>query len=435
MATLRSRELTCTVEGIDLCPPQMELFFAAKVRQWKAPVKKVCWCQPPFWYSPGPEAMKGSLNRLPVAALRRLLLVGWSLKELQDWGVLEDHSDSLSSDSSQSELAETSPADGVAPPSPATAQAAPSFKFVPEARAGGIDGLKRHDSILSEHLDDLNDCRRTPSMRVPEAPLAQPRSSSSPAAKSKECGWEYGGGHLNLPEQQHRPQAKRGSCSLVGYGLATPGEEHRWTQAKVADMLKISEDHPHRSLFKATHIQSRYLAELERDLKDPSTVTLTRLREKHLHWAQIMLSDAITKACADAGIDPKQLRHISVCSTSGYLLPGLTAYVAKDPKLGISPDIQRQDIIGMGCHAGLNSFKSAAAWASSNPGKYAIACGVEVMSAQYVWGDMTRTSLNNVICNSLFGDGCFAAILYSAPSGQEEPPKAYLDAPPSWWSQ
>jgi len=401
MASLRNRELVCTVEGIDLCPPQLELFFAGKVRQWRAPIKKVCWGHPPFWYSPGPEAMKGSLNQLPVAALRRLLLVGLSLVELENWGILEDHSDALSSDSSQNAPADSPPA---ASASPEVALTAASFKFAPEARSIGVNACS-------------SAVRRTST------------------AQSKECGWEYGGGLLELPEHQNRPKAKRGSCSLVGYGLATPGEEHRWTQAKVADMLQIPADHPHRSLFKATHIQTRYLAELERDLKDPSTVTLTRLREKHLHWAQVMLSDAIAKACADANITPKQLRHISVCSTSGYLLPGLTAYVAKDPKLGISPQIQRQDIIGMGCHAGLNSFKSAAAWASSNPGKYAIACGVEVMSAQYVWGDVSKKALNNVICNSLFGDGCFAAILYSAPPEQQEPPKAYLDAPPSWWSQ
>lgn len=255
------------------------------------------------------------------------------------------------------------------------------------------------------------------------------------ATKLSENAWEYGGGDLKLPATTDRPLAKHGSCSLLGYGLATPGEQHRWSQKTVADMLKIPEDHPHRSLFKASHIQTRYLAELERDLKDPASVTLARLREKHLHWSQLMLSEAIKQACDDAGIEPRQLGHISICSTSGYLLPGLTAYVAKDKTLGISPSIARQDIIGMGCHAGLNSFKSASSWAVSNPGKYAISCGVEVMSAQYVWGDASRQNLNNVICNSLFGDGCFAAVLRSAPAEEEVPPPAYLDAPPSWWSQ
>jgi len=164
-------------------------------------------------------------------------------------------------------------------------------------------------------------------------------------------------------------------------------------------------------------------------------VTLSRLHEKHLHWAQAMLSEAISKACADAGIQPSQLGHISVCTTSGYLVPGLTAYMVNDARLSLSPAIQRQDIVGMGCHAGLNSLKSAASWAAANPGKYAVACGVEVMSAQYVWGEVTRHSLNNALCNALFGDGCFAAVLRAAPPAEPEPPKAYLDLPVAWFGQ
>merc|ERR1711972_145201 len=93
--------------GVDLCPMQMELFFAAKVRQWKSSNRKVCWCQPPFWYSPGPEAMKGSLNRIPVAALRRLLLVGLPVEEMQEWGVLEDCSEATFSDFSERSEADT----------------------------------------------------------------------------------------------------------------------------------------------------------------------------------------------------------------------------------------------------------------------------------------------------------------------------------------
>ena len=43
--------------------------------------------------------------------------------------------------------------------------------------------------------------------------------------------------------------------------------------------------------------------------------------------------------------------------------------------------MSRQDVVGMDCHGGLNSFKSAAAWARANPGQYGPACGVEVLSA------------------------------------------------------
>jgi len=105
------------------------------------------------------------------------------------------------------------------------------------------------------------------------------------------------------------------------------------------------------------------------------------------------------------------------------------------PGLGIPQNVCRADIVGMGCHAGMNSLKTSAAWAIANPGKYALACGVEVCSAQYVWGDETRHNFANVIVNSLFGDGCFAAVLRAAPEGEVQPPPAYLDMPPLWWTQ
>merc|ERR1712136_715853 len=108
-----------------------------------------------------------------------------------------------------------------------------------------------------------------------------------------------------------------------------------------------------------------------------------------------------------------------------------------EPSLGIPQSVSRQDVVGMGCHAGLNSFKSAAAWACANPGKYALACGVEVLSAQYCWGSHTMKQLNTVVVNSLFADGCFCAVLWAAPSGCPAPQHApaYLDAPPMWWTQ
>jgi len=63
-----------------------------------------------------------------------------------------------------------------------------------------------------------------------------------------------------------------------------------------------------------------------------------------------------------------------------------------------------------------------------------LACGVEVMSAQYVWGDVTKKSLNTIVCNSLFGDGSFAAVLHTPRPGEAAPKPAYFDAPPQWWT-
>merc|ERR1712113_235860 len=120
---------------------------------------------------------------------------------------------------------------------------------------------------------------------------------------------------------------------------------------------------------------------------------------------------------ADAKMELKDVGYVTVCCSSGYLLPGLSAYVVNDLKLPLGT--VRCDIVGMGCHAGLNSLQAAANWANANPGKLAISCGVEVLSAHFLYPDELQgpasegadTAKNNIthsLCNSLFADGCFA---------------------------
>eukprot|EP00930_Biecheleria_cincta_P045451 TRINITY_DN31319_c0_g1_i1.p1 TRINITY_DN31319_c0_g1~~TRINITY_DN31319_c0_g1_i1.p1 ORF type:complete len:820 (-),score=141.65 TRINITY_DN31319_c0_g1_i1:315-2774(-) len=220
-------------------------------------------------------------------------------------------------------------------------------------------------------------------------------------------------------------------CGLLGYGLAVP-EGHQAMQEEIADMLDIKD---YRSVFTDPHIETRYLADLVSESPGHSKqLDLMACTEKHLKWAAELLKEAIKKACEDAGIAPAQIGCIVVASSTGYLLPGLTAYVIKDKDLGIPPTAGRADIVGMGCHAGLNSLKTAATWAAANRGTYAIACSVEISSAQYIWGQASRRDLTNVIVNSLFGDGCFCAVLHAAPPDKEQFP-AYFEMPSSWWMQ
>lgn len=65
----------------------MELFFAADERIWAASSRELRWCEAPFAYSPGPAALQG-LKALPLALLRRLLLVGLPVEEAVDCGLM-----------------------------------------------------------------------------------------------------------------------------------------------------------------------------------------------------------------------------------------------------------------------------------------------------------------------------------------------------------
>lgn len=64
--------------------------------------------------------------------------------------------------------------------------------------------------------------------------------------------------------------------------------------------------------------------------------------------------EAVPMACKDAGIGIGEVEYFAVCTTTGFLSPGLSAHLAAH--LGLSPYIARVDIVGMGCHAGLNTM-------------------------------------------------------------------------------
>ena len=256
---------------------------------------------------------------------------------------------------------------------------------------------------------------------------------------------------------------------LVGFALTLPDKAHELRQAQVAQMLRLDQTSLG-AVFEADHIETRTLADIRDALlhervhdggsagsgsrdsvaprgaaaADPpadveaasgSPSALQRphqtavadcyhgqgaLTRKHLRWARALLVDAVRRACCDASCALQDVRFICICTSTGFLLPGLSAYVLKD--LGLPRTCQRLDIVGMGCHAGLNSVSAAASWAHTHPGQLAVACAVEVCSAQFLWTDRPADGsqavaagraelINHAVVNSLFSDGAFAACL------------------------
>ena len=242
-----------------------------------------------------------------------------------------------------------------------------------------------------------------------------------------------------------RLSARPSLAALIGICCTLPEEAHQLKQVDVSTRLSLDKTNLH-GLFQADHVQTRTLAELATDaaaeksstpgisLKPGSVPGQGVLTEKHLRWARGMLIEAVTHACRDAEVELAEVGCVVVCTSTGYLLPGLTAYVVHD--LGLPANTARFDIVGMGCHAGLNSLQTATNWAHANPGKIAISCGVEVCSAGFLWpkhetpDDMPKEErakqeklrMNHAVVNSLFADGCYAAVLFCAPAGCPLPP-------------
>ena len=196
---------------------------------------------------------------------------------------------------------------------------------------------------------------------------------------------------------------------LCGLGLAAP--EEAYTQAEVADLLKV-DDPRVRAIFSSAHIASRRLAELreEQQLRGGLGPSQGQLLAKHLRWAKRLAGVAIPAACESAGVALGEVGFLVVATTTGFLSPGLSAHVCN--QLRLPPTVQRLDVVGMGCHAGLNAMAAAAHWAEAHPGRPALMFCCEVVSAAYAW-DSTASppDIAVALTNSLFGDGSAAAVL------------------------
>lgn len=189
---------------------------------------------------------------------------------------------------------------------------------------------------------------------------------------------------------------------LLSVQTAVPPQ--RWTQEEIAARYRVT-DPKISALFRSSHIRTRHLILPEPGPDGLPHETQGDLLKKHLRGALDTGSRAITGALAPLGLDVQDIDYLAVCTTTGFMAPGLTAHLIRH--LGLRPDTQRLDVVGMGCNAGLNTLSPVANWARANPGRTAVLACVEVCSAAYVYDGTMRTA----VVNSLFGDGAAALVV------------------------
>ena len=193
---------------------------------------------------------------------------------------------------------------------------------------------------------------------------------------------------------------------ILSVGTANPPE--RYTQEEVLAKYRMPNKMV-RSLFKSGHIHTRHLMLPEPDADGIPRESQTELLAKHRKGAMQMGTEAIEKALSAVNLTTADIDYLAVISSTGFMLPGLTAMFIKH--LGFRIDCSRVDIVGMGCNAGLNGLNPVAAWASANPGKNALMVCCETNSALYVYDE----EIGNGVVNSLFGDGCAAVVVRADP--------------------
>lgn len=129
-------------------------------------------------------------------------------------------------------------------------------------------------------------------------------------------------------------------------------------------------------------------------------------------WIEVGLEigeQALCRALAGAGLEPNELSAIFVTSVTGIAAPSLDARLVN--RMGLSRNIKRIPIFGLGCVAGAAGIARAADYVRGYPHQAAALLSIELCSLTLQRDDL---SMAHLISALLFGDGAAATVIAGA---------------------
>ncbi|MDE3180185.1 MAG: type III polyketide synthase [Acidobacteriota bacterium] len=126
---------------------------------------------------------------------------------------------------------------------------------------------------------------------------------------------------------------------------------------------------------------------------------------------------ALSGALARADLAPSDLSALFMVSITGIANPSIDARLVN--RMGLSTNLKRIPIFGLGCVAGAAGIARAADYVKAYPDEVAAVLSVELCSLTIQLGDL---SVANAISAVLFGDGA-AAVLVSGSARDHAGPK------------
>ena len=157
-------------------------------------------------------------------------------------------------------------------------------------------------------------------------------------------------------------------------------------------------------LHRNTGVDGRYLA-----LPLHAYPKLSRWGETNDLWIEAALDlgkQAICRALARAGLAARELGAIFFTSVTGIASPSIDALLIN--RIGLSPNIRRVPMFGLGCVAGAAGIARAADYVKAYPAELAVLLSVELCSLTIQKEDLSPA---NLISSGLFGDGAAAVIV------------------------
>lgn len=118
---------------------------------------------------------------------------------------------------------------------------------------------------------------------------------------------------------------------------------------------------------------------------------------------------AIDCALKQAGLGRDRIGAIFFVSVTGVASPSVDARLVN--RMGLSPQIRRNPIFGLGCVAGAAGLARAADYVRAYPDQVAVLLSVELCSLTWRRDDV---SMANLISSGLFGDGAAAVLVAGA---------------------
>lgn len=134
--------------------------------------------------------------------------------------------------------------------------------------------------------------------------------------------------------------------------------------------------------------------------------TWGKANDAWIRVAQEVGGAAVLDALSRAGLTPADVDALIFVTVTGVATPSIDARLIN--RLGLSPQVKRMPIFGLGCVAGAAGISRAADYVRGYPDHVAVLLSVELCSLTLQPEDL---SIPNLIASGLFGDGAAAVVV------------------------